>query len=116
MYRLLLHIGSYSLLAIFLSYYASITFFMHAHIINGVTVVHSHPYKTNSDGIPDHEHKASEIQLISHLSQFAASDDLQTELLPVDYPIHLSHPEQLPALLYLQAEETAISLRAPPAA
>lgn len=55
---------------IFISYACSITFFTHTHIINGVTIVHSHPYLTDEDGNPSHEHSSAEIQLIRTLSTF----------------------------------------------
>lgn len=34
-----------SLLLLFISYMAGITLFTHSHIVNGVTIVHSHPFK-----------------------------------------------------------------------
>jgi hypothetical protein len=56
------------LLTIFVCYYANICFFYHGHIVNGVTIVHSHFHdrahtQTNS-------HTASELTLISILSLF----------------------------------------------
>jgi len=57
---------------IFITYAYSITFFTHTHIVNGVTIVHSHPYLLDENGNPDHEHSGAEIQLIHHLSTFFA--------------------------------------------
>ena len=37
------------LLALFLSYYGSITFFSHYHVVNGVTIVHSHFFCGHAD-------------------------------------------------------------------
>lgn len=37
--------------ALFISYPASITFFVHTHTINGQTITHSHPYQ----GTPDNQ-------------------------------------------------------------
>lgn len=59
-----------ALLAIFMTYACCITFFTHTHIVNGVTIVHSHPYSTDSEGNPTHEHSGVEIQLIQTLSTF----------------------------------------------
>ena len=59
-----------ALLALFISYACSITFFTHTHIVNGVTIVHSHPYMADDDGSPGHEHTGAEIQLIHTLSVF----------------------------------------------
>lgn len=61
------------LLMLFVSYTCSITFFAHTHIVNGVTIVHSHPYKKNSNGTPDHEHTGTEIQLIKTLSAYSTT-------------------------------------------
>lgn len=64
------------LLAIFLCYFASVTLFYHCHTIDGVTIVHSHFYCSNSDGdnstnnTTNHEHSAAEINLIAQLSIF----------------------------------------------
>lgn len=61
----------YSLLILFVSYYISITQFTHCHIINGITIVHSHPYKSgkgsNSNGM---QHTEKELQVIQFLSEF----------------------------------------------
>lgn len=56
--------------ALFITYACCITFFTHTHIVNGVTIVHSHPYATDEQGNPSHEHTGVEIQLIHTLSTF----------------------------------------------
>jgi hypothetical protein len=56
------------LLLVFTTYYVDITFFQHSHIINGVTIVHSHFHgkaHTQSGG-----HSINELTLISTLSDF----------------------------------------------
>lgn len=55
---------------IFIAYFCSITFFTHSHVVNGITIVHSHPYKTDANGNPTHEHTGTELQLIDALSTF----------------------------------------------
>lgn len=55
---------------LFITYASCITFFTHTHIVNGVTIVHSHPYSTDDSGKPNHEHSGMEIQLIHTLSVF----------------------------------------------
>lgn len=63
-------------LALFLSYYADITFFTHSHIINGVTIVHSHfSYGSSSDnsGNPQrHSHSNLSLTLIAQASLWTA--------------------------------------------
>ncbi|MDR0692387.1 MAG: hypothetical protein LBF69_05055 [Prevotellaceae bacterium] len=56
------------LMVIFALYYANICFFYHSHIINGVTIVHSHFHgkaHTQTD-----THSSNELTLISALSVF----------------------------------------------
>lgn len=56
------------LILIFVSYYANICFFYHSHIINGVTIVHSHIHgKAHAQA---GTHSSSELTLISVLSSF----------------------------------------------
>ena len=59
--------------ALFIMYASCITFFTHIHIVDGVTIVHSHPYTTDDSGKPNHEHSGAEIQLIHNLSTFFVS-------------------------------------------
>ena len=61
-----------SLLVLFLSYYGSITFFSHYHVVNGVTIVHSHFFcgHTDSDGQAGHTHSPKELTLIAYLTNF----------------------------------------------
>lgn len=41
--------------ALFIAYLGCIIAFTHVHIVNGVTIVHSHPFHKTDDGRPDHE-------------------------------------------------------------
>lgn len=45
MKRLYLNIMKWFLPVLFISYMAGITLFTHSHVVNGVTIVHSHPFK-----------------------------------------------------------------------
>ena len=59
------------LLILFLGYYGSITFFTHVHRIDGVTIVHSHPYKSlNGNKEPYNNHTNKELQVIQFLSDY----------------------------------------------
>lgn len=49
---------------LFIAYMGGISFFTHSHIVNGVTIVHSHPFKTDSG----HEHTTAEFELMAHLN------------------------------------------------
>ena len=62
-------ITGYLFLLLFLGYYASITLFSHTHIVDGVTIVHSHPYKSGSGRNPvNHQHTADGFVLIHFIS------------------------------------------------
>lgn len=61
-----------SLLIIFLFFFGSSTFFSHTHIIDGVTIVHSHPFKHNGNGQPLHTHTSNAYLLIDLLVHFIA--------------------------------------------
>jgi hypothetical protein len=48
--------------------------FSHSHIINGVTIVHSHPFnKGTSDKPINHQHSEKEYSLIQLLSDFSTT-------------------------------------------
>lgn len=62
------------LLIIFICYTTPAIFFTHTHVINNVTIAHSHPYKTGENGKPSHHHTEAQIQLIHTLSTFCSYD------------------------------------------
>ena len=55
----------YFLSILFVSYLASLTLFSHVHVVNGITVVHFHPYKKGAT----HQHSIFELIHIQLLSQ-----------------------------------------------
>jgi len=72
--RIYKKITGYFLLILFLGYIGSITFFSHTHIVDGVTIVHSHPYKSHSGDVPvNHNHSKDGFLLIHFISHFIAS-------------------------------------------
>ena len=67
-------VSRYLLLLLFLGYYSSITQFSHCHIVNGITIVHSHPYKSgNGSGSNGPEHTDKELKIIQLLSDFSTT-------------------------------------------
>ncbi len=56
------------LFLVFVVYYINISFFTHSHVINGVTIVHSHFHSKNHT--MSGSHSESELTLISALSLF----------------------------------------------
>lgn len=54
---------------LFVSYVVGISLFTHTHVVNGVTIRHSHPFDPGSE----HNHTSAELQLLHLLS------DLETD-------------------------------------
>jgi len=64
-------ISAYFLLALFASYYVSTSFFLHTHVVDGKTVVHSHFYFPSAENkTPTHQHSIHALGAISLLSHF----------------------------------------------
>ncbi|MDR1897880.1 MAG: hypothetical protein LBR10_13930 [Prevotellaceae bacterium] len=61
------HIVAAFLMMLFVSYLASITMFVHTHIVDGQIITHSHPYCGTPDN-PGHSHTAAQFLTIAHLS------------------------------------------------
>lgn len=70
MNRLLRPIARYFLPILFISYIGCISLFTHTHVVNGVTIVHSHPYKSDAH----HSHTTTEFQLIHVLSHLTTAE------------------------------------------
>ena len=60
--------------ALFIVYYSSISLFMHVHVENGTTIVHSHPFERAADGTYHHHSSLSEIQLFHLLTTVHVQD------------------------------------------
>ena len=71
--RIYRKIAGYFLVILFCGYLGSITFFPHTHIVEGITIVHSHPYKSHSENYPiSHNHLKNGFLLIQFISSFIA--------------------------------------------
>ncbi len=95
---------------IFIAYLGGITLFTHSHVVNGVIIVHSHPFKG------EHQHTEVELETIFFLSSFAASDSLFTPFSTSVFLVLLCLLA-VPAVERIKQERTCcgIYLRAPPA-
>jgi hypothetical protein len=62
----------YFFLILFLGFFGSNTFFTHSHIVDGNTIVHSHPFKKDQNGNPTHQHSAKGYLLIHIINNFTA--------------------------------------------
>ena len=70
MRQLYRNIIKFFLPVLFISYMAGITLFTHSHVVNGVTIVHSHPFKKGTE----HNHTTVEFQLLHLLNQVLVTD------------------------------------------
>lgn len=60
--------------ALFMVYFGSVSLFTHVHVVNGTTIVHSHPFDKRG-GADGHKHGSlAEIQLFNQLSSIYAVD------------------------------------------
>ncbi len=108
-------ISKYFFLLLFLGFLGSITLFNHAHIVNGVTIVHSHPFKSDSNGKPLHSHSYNGFITIHFLSVVLISSLLC--YLSVQPFRHVGH-KTIYIITKRFVEQTFLfsySLRAPPA-
>lgn len=95
---------------IFIAYLGGITLFTHSHVVNGVIIVHSHPFKG------EHRHTEVELETIFFLSAFAAPDGLFTPF-TVSAVLLLLCVSAVPATerIKLVKAVDGVYLRAPPA-
>ena len=102
--------------ALFIAYLGCLVAFTHVHIVNGVTIVHSHPYQTNDEGLPNHVHGYAEFQLLHQLSVLQVlGSSLTVAILTVFYSY--SHKLSIIPVYpdYLIPFRGKRTLRAPPA-
>lgn len=100
----------YFLPLLFLTYWGGVTLFTHSHVVNGVIIVHSHPFKTG------HQHTESQAETIFFLDHYVASS---VPVLLAAVPCFCALLGMLAILrrtrLGLSKPEDGIRLRAPPA-
>lgn len=96
-------------LTVFVAYYAIVSAYAHVHVVNGVMVVHSHPFSDQ------HSHTAGQTLVLHFLTDFHSLE--ASEPLIVDTPFQpvflIDYTEHVPTCL-LPEFDSGISLRAPP--
>jgi len=102
---------------LFIWYAGSVSLFIHSHVINGVTIIHSHPFEKDSKAPVHHHGKASEVQFIHSLSHIQIAHSL---LFIVLFGLFLLKPVKIlirPEFKITKCfRDRTISLRAPPLA
>lgn len=97
------------LLLLFAAYQTGITAFTHAHYVNGVMIVHSHPFK---DG--HHHHTKSQLVVITQLSSYHTPKPEESFRLFVERSFFVSI-EQRPVTAFTpKVHLKSQTLRAPP--
>ena len=100
---------------LFIVYLGNLIAFTHVHIVNGVTIVHSHHYQTNDDGTPAEEHTFAEFQLLHQLASVEISGTAFTQILLNITPDSCQLLDCQPVYPdYLVPFHGHLSLRAPP--
>lgn len=96
-------------LTIFLAYYAIISAYAHVHVVNGVMVVHSHPFSDL------HSHTAGQTLVLHFLTDFHSLEASEPYFVESPYqPVFLiDYAEHVPTCV-LPDFDSGISLRDPP--
>lgn len=95
-------------------YYGEIISFTHVHVVNGVTVVHAHPYKSGNAS-DYHHHSLSELQLFHQLSVFSLEDGaVQSLIIEPFIPLFLCYIHTELPTKAKNADVQPFYLRAPP--
>lgn len=95
---------------LFIGYWCCTTLFLHEHYIDGVRIVHSHPYT----GAPaSHSHSGSQLQAISFMSMIVAVVSLSGITTAALTWLRL-HRVQSDEKLSTLAQSSLRQLRAPP--
>lgn len=94
---------------LFITYLGGITLFTHSHVVNGVIIVHSHPFKGQ------HEHTEVQLETIFFLSSFIASSVPELIVAALVF-LFLLRVLGIPAVERIKCTKSdgGINLRAPP--
>lgn len=109
--RTLRHIIQIFLPLLFAGYVTGISLFTHTHVVNGVTIRHSHPFDRGTE----HSHSSAEFQLLHLLSQVLTDTaGFLSGLLPFFIPAVTCVVLAAPCAGTFGRFRGILSLRAPP--
>lgn len=105
-----------TLLLLFVAYYVDVNCFVHSHVVNGVTIVHSHIHGNSHHTSNDGGHSTCQIDFIAAINSqfFFTYTDGATNNSPVDYVIETISCEQ--ECMAPQVHSIHFGWRAPPSA
>jgi hypothetical protein len=106
------------LLLLFIGYYSCITLFFHAHLINGVVIVHSHPFRKNPDSGPfqSHSHPPSAYLLIHQLNKPLLENSAETHVFSDQAVLLNVYLSSYTCTFFPSVAHSDAKLRAPPVA
>ncbi|AVM52477.1 hypothetical protein JN06_01463 [Bacteroides zoogleoformans] len=94
---------------LFIVYWGGITLFTHSHVVNGVIIVHSHPFRG------EHEHTEMQLETIFYLASFVSpSLTLCYTAASVFFVLLCVLPVLATERIKCRRSRGGISLRAPP--
>ena len=100
---------AFSLLTLFVVYYSVTALYVHMHEVNGVVVIHSHPFTEH------HSHSASQALTLHFLSTFTSLDWHAVEAACPDFPLLYLLTFSFEIIHTLLSYGEGLYLRAPPA-
>lgn len=103
-----IRVWALSLLTLFVIYYTVTTLYAHIHEVNGVVVVHSHPFTEH------HSHSSGQTLTLHFLSTFVSLDWHATDPVCLDLPLLYLLTFHFNAFHTLSSYGEGIYLRAPP--
>lgn len=100
---------------LFIGYFCSVSLFEHAHIVDGVIVVHSHAAENSPFGLPHQHQSDAEIQKFHFLSHYNALDG-SVRVLTVFFTPYFLRNITVPLAItaYFGPGEEVCFLRGPP--
>ena len=113
--KLAVNISKYFFLFLFIGFFVSITAFTHVHIVDGIKIVHSHPYSHDKSGKPLHEHNGDSYLLITLLDNFIAAGFILSINLCGPWPVKTELKFIRIRSLYHRITSFSDPLRGPPA-
>jgi hypothetical protein len=103
-----IRIWALGLLTLFAVYYTVTTLYVHIHEVNGVVIVHSHPFTEH------HSHSGGQALTLHYLSTFTSLDWHTAESVCPDFPLLYLLTFNFNAFHTLALYGEGIYLRAPP--
>jgi hypothetical protein len=105
------------LIPLFIGYYISITCFYHYHLVNGVVIMHSHPYKNapfNKSPFQSHQHSSEAYYLFQQFNETDWNAPLVVSPIPAPILIYFKTTICLAPTFKINKINSSSQLRAPP--